>query len=347
MRILAKTYIDEQEFASKSKYVCNNVSEYSCDGLEIHLQAPGDIDELSRHSEWFRDIYIIHMPMKKNEEDLFWLEDINSPAFAHQFRDLFQLAQKIYRYNNGSHRVGIVIHIQTIDSVPIDVIRTFREILRDLEIDIYVENLDNSINTYSRQDAVIAFLKLETGYNRIYPCVDICHTIMNWNRGTADMGDDTYWEFLKHYFFLFPKYQGGLIHLSSIRGDGYGPGKHGIPFDLSNKFDNFLMENIVDLYNSMCSPYDLPITIEVWEPSSEAYIKGHGYINTCALLKKNASKYVDACNLANIRSSDTDNNVFYRKNLAAELPDIEGIIENDVEQANFVNILQGERDGEI
>ena len=70
MRILAKTYIDEQEFASKSKYVCNNVSEYSCDGLEIHLQAPGDIDELSRHSEWFRDIYIIHMPMKKNNEGI-------------------------------------------------------------------------------------------------------------------------------------------------------------------------------------------------------------------------------------------------------------------------------------
>ncbi len=344
MQIFAKTSVDEQQFAAKSQYIHNEFSDYSCDGLEIHLQTPEDIDNLARHKEWFKDVRVIHMPMRNNADGILCLEDINNPALTGQFQDLFYLAQKIYEHNGGIHRVGIVLHIRAKDSLSIDVIRILQRILRDLEIDIYVENLVESVNTYTQQDSLISSLKLGTRYDKIYPCVDICHTVMNWNKMAENVSDDTYWDFLKHYFYLFSKYQGGLIHLASIRGNGYGVRNHGVPFDPSNKFDVFLMENIVDLYNSMCSPYNLPVTLEVSEPTPEDYIKGQGYINTCILLKKSISKHIDTHDIINICTTNKDEDILYRKVLKNQLPDVEVPAENDIEQANFTDILQGVQD---
>ncbi len=277
MKIYSTIYPDGN-MEVKENLVENNTLEYSCDGLELILKNFQEIGQLSRGELNTKNIKIIHAP-SMDENTPVGLEQIAQAAYTDYFNDLFNAVQELQNSQKTS-KIGLILHINKPKDFNADAMILLHQMLNNKTFDVHIENLTGSIQDATSLDRTIKNLRAGASYPQIFPCVNICHTIMVWESSYSQYPQDiTLWDFTKHFFYLFSKYHGGLIHLSSIRKDGSDCG-HGVPFESGNRFDRYLMENIISLYQIFCAPYNIPITFSVKEPDSESI---DGYMSTYAM----------------------------------------------------------------
>lgn len=265
-----------------------------------HYEEVFDIEQFARKYT----VNIIHAPLLPGSGDTL-LEAVIDKNDLPLLKQVFDMAQTFA--NIQGHDIGVVIHSESYyyklmdEDVWPELVEQISKLLGEYSgVYLLIENVSplRDIGKSGKQmhfannatfDNVemVKNLREAIGTNRIYTCLDICHAML------ADkyisilydaVGDVQKLNLSMEQYFIENKDVIGLIHLSDIKGSGYGRGRHGIPF-YEETYDKLC--SILDLY--VKHNYTCPITLEVEE---EDYNICTGYATT----KKLVNRYFENLN---------------------------------------------------
>lgn len=306
MKILAKCALKQDQIEAKTVK--------HADGLELQLLSElidgnignyhlakdvYDLDNLKKY-----DIYCVHAPILSyyglsdvNIEDMVDMEDFKL------LDQVFYIANTIGEYHN--RRTIIIVHSEMNREKLIGLGDTWKKVLNAVGCllfkypytELAIENITPLRNAHNKPlslannfkfDNVIMARELRKQLNtdRVGTVLDICHariTEMYMTKIYEILGDEPEDYSLENYF-KENKDVIKLIHLADMKGNGYGKGFHGTPFEDTEESLKAL-NHFIDLY--MENDYKCLVTLEVAETD---FIKSDGFTESNKLLLRELSK---------------------------------------------------------
>lgn len=261
-----------------------------CDGLEIQLlgelindhrigdykayESVFDLDKFRAYP-----VRVVHMPLVPKMGDVL-LEAMVDAKDVSLLIEVFRIAQRFAEMQG--HPVGIVVHSESFyeklvdEDVWQDLVAVVNRLLTvNQGTYLLLENVSplrgigkgkqlHLANNFAFDNVeMVRMLRISTGCNRIFTCLDTCHAML------ADkyisllydsVGDVPKEDLSMRRYFDENKNVIGLIHLSTVNGSGYGKGRHGVPFTEERYSE---LSEILSLYEEF--GYTCPITLEVEE----------------------------------------------------------------------------------
>lgn len=260
-----------------------------CDGIEIQLLGElvnGELGKYFKAQEVFElekfheyPISVVHCPLLGK----FGLPDVNIENFATNDFELLNQVCYIANYFGKLQEKNVIVVIHSEMSMEnmhlVGILVKLEMIIQHLlfqypYIEIAIENVSplrkvykseiHLCNNFSFDNVeLVAYLRQKLATDRIGTCLDTCHAMITDRYMKAiyeQLEDIPYTDYSLEKYFLKNKNYIKLIHLSDMKGNGYGRGKHGISFFPETK-DR--LEYILALYGKY--GYQCPVTLEVEE----------------------------------------------------------------------------------
>ena len=271
------------------------------DGIELQLLTElmngeygkwREIDGVINLAEYAKfDIKAVHSPIMS----WYGYADVNIEQMSVNELLLDQIFYIANYYGQLANRKTIIIvHSEMVLKEMIDVSTIYFEIRTLLEkllikypyTEIAIENVTPLSDPYNglcklsdnftfENVKLAKLLREELHTDRVGTVLDICHAKMS--KRFVDhvylmLGDMKAMDLSLDKFFAENKDVIKLIHLADAKDHGYGPGRHGTPFNQDNKDT---LRNIIALYDEY--GYTCPITLEVGESD---LLNGENYRTT-------------------------------------------------------------------
>jgi len=274
------------EIYAKSAFSIKNMivkQQIGCDAIEVQL-----LDELfkiggynSIHQifdlDQFKDmpISVIHSPILYGKRAIA-LEQLCDSKDLFLFYNIFELAEYFGKIQNKD--IIVIIHSETCLKALSEIGNMLYNIVKNVDklllmfphVKLAIENVTPlrnfdkgpqlCNNFYDDNVILVDYLKKELQTDRIGTVLDTCHAMISEKYISVlyDALGEEKPDFSLDYYFDRNKEDIMLIHLADFKGNGYGSGNHGTPFEDKQKcFD------ILDLYKKY--NYSCPITLEVCE----------------------------------------------------------------------------------
>lgn len=282
-QIYAKAAMNKEQIAVKKSI--------GCSGIEIQL-----LNELKKPDGWhtleevfnIEDFYnepvsVVHAPLLTGVGDM-TIEQMADLSDCSLFYEVCRLANIFGAAHDKM--ITVVIHSETF----LGFIGGIGETLNNIE-----KMIDQSLNTYEyvkigienvsplrdigkggnlhlsnnfRFDNVelVQRIRKDLMTGRVGTVLDTCHAMLADKyisclyREVADRAPE---DLSMNRFFYENQPVCFLIHLAGMKGSGYGKGRHGTPFRMSNPADVITCNSILSLYDRY--EYSCPITLEVEE----------------------------------------------------------------------------------
>lgn len=261
-----------------------------CDAIEVQLLAELVDGELGRYHmaedvfnlEEFKDYSIsaVHVPLLSH----FGLSDVNLESFCDE--DFKLLDQVFYIANwfgeKQNKRVLVVIHSETDRTNMMLISDTWKTVLNAVGCLLFkypytelgIENVTPLREVHSGDMHLCSNfhwdnidmakeLRKELHTDRVGTVLDICHAMITKKYMTViynEFADAPCEDYDLETYFAKNKDYIKLIHLASMKGSGYGKGKHGTKFSDENIDE---LREIMGYYDKY--EYSCPITLEVEE----------------------------------------------------------------------------------
>lgn len=300
MKIYAKSALNTEQLNCKINIGCDGIelqllTELVNTGLgDYHLAK--DVFDLDKFGNY--PVSIVHTPLLSH----YGMANVNIESFCDE--DFKLLDQVFYIANwfgkNQGRRVLVVIHSETDRTNMMLISDTWKTVLNAVGCLLFkypytelgIENVTPLRNVASgdihlcsnfHYDNIemVAELRKELDTDRIGTVLDTCHAMITKKYMTAifkefeelpceDYSMDTYFAKNKDYI--------KLIHLASMKGSGYGKGRHGVKFNDENIDELKEIMGYYKKYNYTC-----PITLEVEETD---FLVSDGYRDSREALLK-------------------------------------------------------------
>lgn len=280
-QIYAKSTMSHEQINAKLKA--------GCDGIEIQLldelykdnnrhvyKKVEDVWDLSEFAKY--PIKCVHSPLSDNGDIL--LEMICDLEDRILFEELFKLTQYFGEIQNNV--IPLIIHSESFYEALLDLgsnwynIRNTVKSLLDKypKVSLLIENvtpvrgIDKSYalhlcNNWAFDNIKMTeVLRREIGTERVGTVLDTCHAMITdkYISGIHEIAERPKPDCTIRNYLLQNRPYCGIIHLAGFKGSGYGPGKHGTPFD-EESYDKLC--EILSIYEEL--DYSCPLTLEVGE----------------------------------------------------------------------------------
>lgn len=300
MKILAKAAATKEQLQGKV--------DVNASGIEIQLLSElvdGKVGQYHFADEVFDldmikqyDVYVVHAPILS----YYGLSDVNLEDMANtqDFKlldQIFYIANTIGEYHN--RRTIIVVHSEMHREKMIGLGDTWKTLMNSVGCllmkypytEMAIENITPLRNAHSEtlwlsnnfkfDNVVMAHeLRKQLRTDRVGTVLDLCHARITqiYMKAIYDVLGDECEDYSLDAYFKENADVIKLIHAADMKGDGFGKGKHGTPFEDTPESIAELRK-FIELYRKY--NYNCLVTLEVSETD---FIKSYGYVKSNELL---------------------------------------------------------------